>query len=93
VKAADKSRTGRENQSREPGGGARKTADWRVLFLSEGELTLDDKIRERRRGRRMAGRAVRVLDIPADARRGRGVFDPAPAGHQRARRLDPEEAG
>ncbi len=60
------------------GGGTRKTAEWRVLFLSDGELTLDDKIREGRRGRRMAGQAVRVLDIPADAGQGLGAFDRVP---------------
>ena len=54
----------------------RETAEWRVLFLSDGEITLDDKIRESRRGgRRMAGQAVRVIDIPADAGAGFGAFD------------------
>lgn len=54
----------------------RETAEWRVLFLSDGEITLDDKIRESRRGaRRMAGQAVRVIDIAADAGKGFGLFD------------------
>ena len=54
----------------------RETPEWRLLFLSDGEITLDDKIRESRRGgRMMAGQAVRVVDIPADAGKGHGAFD------------------
>jgi putative DNA primase/helicase len=54
----------------------RDTPEWRVLFLSDGEITLDDKIRESRNGkRRMAGQMVRVIDIEADAGKGLGIFD------------------
>jgi putative DNA primase/helicase len=45
----------------------RPTTRWRLLFLSSGELTLADKIKEDGRHRATAGQAVRVLDIPARA--------------------------
>lgn len=62
----------RANRSGEP----RRTAEWRLLFLSSGELTLADKIAEDGRGRRAAaGQEVRVVDIPADAGVGLGVFE------------------
>jgi uncharacterized protein (DUF927 family) len=45
----------------------RKTAKWRLLFLSSGEIGLSDKIAEDVRGRRAtAGQHVRVIDVPAD---------------------------
>ncbi len=45
----------------------RKTAKWRLLFLSSGEISLADKIAEDVRGRRVtAGQHVRVIDVPAD---------------------------
>lgn len=57
-------------------GGARSTAAWSLLFLSTGEIGLADKINESKRGGRvMAGQQVRVLDLPADAGSGHGVFD------------------
>ncbi|MFZ5811905.1 MAG: DUF927 domain-containing protein [Thermodesulfobacteriota bacterium] len=56
-------------------GGGRKAAEWRVLFLSTGELTLADKVGEDGKGRTTAGQAVRVVDIPADAGAGFGLFE------------------
>lgn len=58
-------------------GSARHAAAWRLLFLSTGEIGVADKMREGRRagGRVMAGQAVRVLEIPADAGAGHGVFE------------------
>jgi putative DNA primase/helicase len=58
-------------------GGARATAAWSLLFLSTGEIGLADKLRESKRsgGRVMAGQQVRVLDLPADAGAGHGIFD------------------
>lgn len=47
---------------------------WRVLFLSTGELGLAAKLNEGGR-RAMAGQLVRVLDLPADAGSGLGIFD------------------
>ena len=56
-------------------GSARKPAEWRILFLSTGEITLADKIREDGKSRAMAGQLVRVVDIPADAGAGLGLFE------------------
>ena len=57
-------------------GEARPAAEWRVLFLSSGELSLADKIAEDGRGRRVAaGQQVRIVDIPADAGAGFGLFE------------------
>jgi uncharacterized protein (DUF927 family) len=48
-------------------GSARKPAQWRLLFLSSGEVSLADKIAEDMRGKRQtAGQEVRFADIPAD---------------------------
>ncbi len=47
-------------------GSARAPFTWRLLFLSTGEVTLADKVREDSRQRATAGQQVRVLDIPAD---------------------------
>lgn len=55
-------------------GGAREAATWRILFLSTGELSLADKIAESGK-RARAGQSVRVIDIPADAGKGLGIFD------------------
>jgi uncharacterized protein (DUF927 family) len=71
-------------------GGARKPSEWRTLFLSTGELTLADKIREDGRGRVTAGQAVRVVDIAADAGAGLGLFEDLhglPTGHDLSRHL------
>ncbi|MBL26159.1 MAG: hypothetical protein CMM50_01215 [Rhodospirillaceae bacterium] len=66
---AGKSRAGR-------GGEARVPATWRTLFLSNGEIGISDKMMEDGRGRRAtAGQQVRVVDIPADAGAGLGLFD------------------
>lgn len=63
-----KGRAGREGQ-------ARKVHTWRLLFLSTGEVTLADKVAEDGKGRAKAGQAVRVVDIPADAGAGLGLFE------------------
>ncbi len=48
-------------------GKARDVANWRVLFLSTGEIGIPDKIAEDGHGRKVkAGQEVRVVDIPAD---------------------------
>jgi len=57
-------------------GSARKPARWNVLFLSTGELSLSDKIAEDGKGRKAAaGQEVRIVDIPADAGAGLGMFE------------------
>ncbi len=64
-----KSRAGR-------GGEGRRPAEWRVLFLSSGEIGLADKLAEDGRVRKIAaGQQVRVIDIPADAGVGLGLFE------------------
>ena len=55
-------------------GGARKPAEWRLLLLSTGEISLADKMTEAGQIIR-AGQEVRLADIPADAGAGLGVFD------------------
>jgi uncharacterized protein (DUF927 family) len=43
--------------------------------LSSGEITLGDKVQEDGRQKATAGQQVRILDIPADARAGFGLFE------------------
>ena len=47
---------------------------WRMLFLSTGELGLAARLAEGGR-RMMAGQPVRVIEIPADAGAGLGIFE------------------
>ncbi len=56
-------------------GSARRAFAWRIIFLSSGEITLADKVREDARQEATAGQSVRVLDIPADAGAGFGLFE------------------
>src|SRR6267142_4755852 len=66
--------SGKSRSSRE--GLARPAAQWRLLFLSSGEVSLADKIAEEGRSRRAtAGQAVRLIDLPADAGAGLGLFE------------------
>lgn len=66
---AGKQRAGRSGEGRPP-------AQWRLTFLSSGEISLADKVAEDNRGRKAsAGQEVRVIDIPADAGKGLGVFE------------------
>lgn len=55
-------------------GDSREIKNWRVMFLSTGEQGLEDKLREDGRAAQ-AGQAVRLIDIPADAGAGYGVFE------------------
>jgi putative DNA primase/helicase len=58
---AGKARANRE-------GGTRAIAQWRLLFLSSGELSLAEKVAEDGRGKRAtAGQQVRIIDVPSDA--------------------------
>ena len=55
---------------------ARKSAKFRVMFLSSGEIGLADKLAEENRGKRVtAGQRVRIVDVPADAGSGQGLFE------------------
>ncbi|MDD2869742.1 DUF927 domain-containing protein [Neomegalonema sp.] len=57
-------------------GEARKALRWRTLFLSTGEIDLATKIAEDGRGRRVAaGQEARLVDLPADAGAGLGIFE------------------
>ena len=55
---------------------ARPAAQWRILFLSSGEVSLADKMAEDTRWRKAAaGQSVRLIDLPADAGAGYGLFE------------------
>lgn len=55
---------------------ARPSTTWRLLFLSTGEVALAAKLGEDGRGKRpMAGQTVRVVEVPADAGAGLGLFE------------------
>jgi putative DNA primase/helicase len=57
-------------------GSVRRAARWRLLFLSSGEIGLAEKAAETGNGRRLApGQQVRILDLPADAGAGLGLFE------------------
>lgn len=58
----------------QPQGGVRQRLTWRLLFLSSGELSLEQHMLEAgKRGH--AGQEVRLVDLPADAGAGFGLFD------------------
>lgn len=62
------------------GGESRPPQRWRVPFMSTGEMSLEDKMSEDGKPRRMAaGQAVRVIDLPADAGKGKGLFEVTPS--------------
>lgn len=60
-------------------GTPRAIATWRTLFLSAGEVGLADLVNESG-GKVRGGQEVRVLDIPAYAGAGLGLFERLPAG-------------
>lgn len=55
-------------------GTMRDTASWRLLFVSSGEAGLAEHMAQANR-KPKAGMEVRLLDIPADAGQGLGLFD------------------
>jgi uncharacterized protein (DUF927 family) len=55
-------------------GSMRRPSEWRLLVLSSGEVSLADKLVEIGR-RSKAGQEVRLIDIPADAGTGLGLFE------------------
>lgn len=69
---------GQGKTRRAPSGGVQATQRWRVLFLSTGEMTIVSKIGH---GKVQAGQLVRIVDIPADAGVGLGMFEEI-HGHQ-----------
>ncbi|MCG3159717.1 MAG: hypothetical protein JMDDDDMK_00732 [Acidobacteria bacterium] len=63
---------GKTRQSR--GGALRKTLEWRLTFLSSGEISIADHVAQT--GKRVkAGQEVRVINLPADAEKGFGLFE------------------
>jgi uncharacterized protein (DUF927 family) len=62
-----------KSRSRRDGTG-RPPAQWRLLFLSTGEVSLADKMAEGGK-RPKAGQEVRLADVPADAGAGLGIFE------------------
>ncbi|AWN49479.1 hypothetical protein DK419_26670 [Methylobacterium terrae] len=57
--------------------------EWRVMLLSAGEVGLADKISETGK-RARAGQLVRLVDVPADAGHGLGIFDHTSGGEPAA---------
>lgn len=55
-------------------GSARTVKSWRCMVLSTGEKGLAEKITEEG-GRVQAGQTVRLIDVPADAGAGMGIFE------------------
>lgn len=55
-------------------GAMRETANWRLLFLSSGEAGLAEHMAQANR-KPKAGQEIRLLDIPADAGAGLGMFE------------------
>ena len=53
---------------------ARATSSWCLIFISTGEVTLQQKMSDAGK-RPMAGMSVRMIDIPADAGKGMGAFE------------------
>ncbi|MEW9624690.1 DUF927 domain-containing protein [Rhodanobacter geophilus] len=60
-------------------GSPRALTTWRTLFLSSGEVALSDLVTQAG-GKVRAGQEVRVIDLPADAGAGLGLFDRVPDG-------------
>lgn len=55
-------------------GDAKETLNWRLLFISTGEIGLAEHVAAGG-GTVKAGQEIRMLDIPADANAGYGVFE------------------
>lgn len=55
-------------------GSARSRYEWRLLFLSAGEISLSQHMQEVGKKTR-AGQEVRLVDIPVDANTGLGIFE------------------
>lgn len=55
-------------------GGAKGKASWRLLFLSAGEVSLAEHMAAAGKIAR-AGQEIRLVDVPADAGKGLGLFE------------------
>ena len=57
-------------------GDAQKPKEWRVIFISTGELRMETKLTQGHKTKTaMAGQLARMVDIEADGGHGFGVFD------------------
>src|SRR5690606_16632275 len=57
-------------------GRARPAEPWKLSFLSSGEISLEQKVAERSGAPQVReGQAVRLIDLPADAGRGHGIYE------------------
>jgi len=65
---------GQGKQRMNKNAGSRQPFQWRLLFLSSGELSLSDLMQQGGK-RTYAGQNIRMADIPADAGKGLGTFD------------------
>jgi len=63
---------GKTRQSR--GGALRRTLEWRVLFISSGEISIADHVAQSGKTVR-AGQDVRIINLPADAGKELGLFE------------------
>jgi uncharacterized protein (DUF927 family) len=63
-----KQRAARDGSPREP-------KSWRLIYLSSGELPVEQKLAETPGRKARAGQLVRLLDVPADRGLGFGAFD------------------
>jgi putative DNA primase/helicase len=67
---------GQGKQRASKSGDPRPRSSWRCMFLSSGEVSLEAKLGEGKTRRRIAaGQELRVLDIPANAGVGLGIFE------------------
>jgi uncharacterized protein (DUF927 family) len=64
-------------------GSNREVKTWTVLVMSSGEISLADKMQEAGK-RAKVGQEVRMVDIPADAGRGLGLFETLNGAHDGA---------
>ncbi|MBS0236210.1 MAG: DUF927 domain-containing protein [Proteobacteria bacterium] len=55
-------------------GGLQKRFEWQLMFLSTGEISISDKVYDAGK-KAPAGILTRIVDIPADPRKGHGIFD------------------
>ena len=57
-------------------GKAISASSWQTIFLSSGEITLAQKVAEWSRApQRQDGEIVRIMDVPADAGQGHGLYE------------------
>lgn len=57
-------------------GGLRRRAEWKLLFLSSGEISLADHMAaSAKAGRTAVGQELRLVDIPAEAGQGMGIWE------------------